>query len=516
MNLKFTNIKVSPIVAGIIVGALLFGAGSLAYFSRADGITKYPVDAIHEELGDAEVKVMTFNIWIGGSVVDFGKVIEAIKSSGADVVGLQESDGNAARVANLLGWPFVNESLQIISKYPLIQPGDSDGLYTYVQLAPGQVFAMSNIHLPSDPYGPYQIVDGMNREDVLKSEEATRMPTLNQFLPTWKKLLAQKMPLVVTGDFNSPSHLDWIDKTVNQRKAMKFPVVWPESKAVTDLGMIDTYRVVNPDPKKVPGVTWTLGYPYPRIAKNETVDRIDFIFVPTGTKVISSDIVGPKGGPDVTIGITPYPSDHLAVVSAFKIKPVEPPAYIATNKLRYEQGDSLGINYHAPLGDEDIIALVPAGADPLRDALVTSTPQEAGYFGALTFGTQTLDPGKYEVALISAGKSIKRSAFWVVTKNAIPTISSDKATYSQGEPIRATWKNTYARKFDWIGISSLNDPAIYYTELAFTYTKSTVNGEYLITADDLGGKLPVGQYELRYMSDDSYVVSAAQKFTIVN
>jgi hypothetical protein len=38
----------------------------------------------------------------------------------------------------------------------------------------------------------------------------------------------------------------------------------------------------------------------------------------------------------------------------------------------------------------------------------------------------------------------------------------------------------------------------------------------VITADDLGGKLPVGQYELRYMSDDSYVVSAAQKFTIVN
>lgn len=515
MNLKLSNLRVNPVVAGVLVVAFFSGAGSLAYLSRPADVTKYPADAIHEELGDTQIKVMTFNIWIGGSVVDFGKVVEAIESSGADVVGLQESDGNALRVANLLGWPFVNESLQIISKYPLIQPGDSDGLYTYVQLAPGQVFAMSNIHLPSDPYGPYQIVEGMSKADVLKSEEATRMPTLNQFLPTWKKLLAQRMPLVITGDFNSPSHLDWIEKTVNQRKAMKYPVVWPESKAVADLGMIDTYRVIYPDPKKKPGVTWTLGYPYPRIAKDETVDRIDFVWVPIGTKVISSDIVGPNGGPDVTIGLTPYPSDHLALVSAFKIKPVEPPAYIATNKLRYEQGDSLQIAYHAPLGDEDLIALVTAGADPLTDALVTSPPQEAGYFGALTFGTQILDPGKYEVVLVSAGQVIKRSVFWVVTKNAIPTVAADKSTYSQGESIRVTWRNAYARKFDWIGVSSLDDPTIYYTELAFIYTKSTVNGERVITTDDLGGKLPVGQYELRYMSDDSYVVSAAQRFSVV-
>ena len=338
-------------LVALIVAAI--GLAALTLFSKPDSVTAYPADAIHEEIGKTKVTVMTFNIWIGGSVVDFNKVIEAIKISGADVVGLQESDGNAVRIANLLGWPFVNESQQIISKYPLIQPGNSKGLFTYVQIAPGQVFAMSNIHLPSDPYGPYQIIDGMNLADVLKSEEATRMPTVNKFLPTWKQLLKTKMPLVITGDFNSPSHLDWIDSTVDQRIANKFAVVWPESKAIADLGMIDTYRTIYPNPKKVPGITWTLGYPYPRIAPDEAVDRIDFIWAPNGTKVFSSGIVGPTGGPDVTFGLTPYPSDHLAVVSSIEVDPVEPPAYIALNKLRYEQGDALNVAYHAPKADED-------------------------------------------------------------------------------------------------------------------------------------------------------------------
>ena len=42
---------------------------------------------------------MTFNIWLGGDVVDFGNVIAAIQASQADIVGLQEAEGNTRRVA---------------------------------------------------------------------------------------------------------------------------------------------------------------------------------------------------------------------------------------------------------------------------------------------------------------------------------------------------------------------------------------------------------------------------------
>ena len=101
--------RFKPLTAIALAVALFVSAFALAGCSKNDSATVYPADAIHEEIGKKQVTVMTFNIWIGGSVVDFTQVIEAIKVSGADVVGLQESDGNAPRIAALLGWPYVNE-----------------------------------------------------------------------------------------------------------------------------------------------------------------------------------------------------------------------------------------------------------------------------------------------------------------------------------------------------------------------------------------------------------------------
>ncbi len=500
----------------------LFTAAVLSVFAIAgcsasdNSAPAYPADAIREEIGDTEIKVLTFNIWIGGGPVDFGKVIEAIEVSGADVVGLQESEGNASKIATMLGWSFADERLQIISKYPLLHPGDSHGLYAYVQISPGQVFAISNIHLPSDPYGPYQIAEDANLETVLKSEDETRMPVINTYLPTWKRLLDTKMPLVITGDFNSPSHLDWIDETINLRPAMKFPVQWPSTKAVEDLGMLDTYRAIHKDPRKTPGITWSLGYPYPRIEADEVVDRIDFVFVPKGTKVSSSGIVGPTGGPDVEFGVSPFPSDHLGVVSTITIDPVEPPPFIATDSNRYQQGDPINVAYYAPKGDEDIMAIVQFGEDPITSAITSSPPQEAGYFGQLRFGSGNLSAGKYEAVLISEKKTMQRSLFWVVDRGAFPSIATDKSSYASGSPIQVTWSNSFGKKFDWVGIFSLKNSDIYYTQSSFIYTGAAVNGSYVLTTANTGGPLPAGEYEVRLMLDDGYVVLTAQKFTVIS
>jgi len=122
--------------------------------------------------------------------------------------------------------------------------------------------------------------------------------------------------------------------------------------------------------------------------------------------------------------------------------------------------------------------------------------------------------GKYEAVLVSDGKNVQRSAFWVVAKGAIPKINSNKSTYAAGESIIVTWENAYARKFDWIGIFSTSNPDIYYTQASFAYTKAAVNGQMVFTSEQTGGALPAGQYEVRYLSDDSYIVSAAKKFTV--
>jgi len=60
----------------------------------------------------------------------------------------------------------------------------------------------------------------------------------------------------------------------------------------------------------------------------------------------------------------------------------------------------------------------------------------------------------------------------------------------------------------------LSDPGIYYTQSSFYYTNATVNGQILITPSDTGGPLPAGEYELRYLSDDSYAVSASTRFSV--
>ena len=66
---------------------------------------------------------MTFNVWYGGDQIAFGQVAEAIKAARADIVGIQEPDGNLRRIADAVGFPYVDERRYIISRYPLFDSG---------------------------------------------------------------------------------------------------------------------------------------------------------------------------------------------------------------------------------------------------------------------------------------------------------------------------------------------------------------------------------------------------------
>jgi endonuclease/exonuclease/phosphatase family metal-dependent hydrolase len=46
--------------------------------------------------------VETFNVWYGGGQVEFDRIGNAIKAAGADVVGVQEPEGNLRRIGT---WP---------------------------------------------------------------------------------------------------------------------------------------------------------------------------------------------------------------------------------------------------------------------------------------------------------------------------------------------------------------------------------------------------------------------------
>jgi endonuclease/exonuclease/phosphatase family metal-dependent hydrolase len=463
----------------------------------------------------ATLRVMTFNIWLGGELVDFGKVVEAIQAANADVVGLQESEGNVRRLAQALGWQHVNERMQIISRFPLIDPPGGDGTYLFVQIAPGQVVAMGNVHLPSSPYGPELLRDGSPLADVMENERVTRLAALQPSLTALPMLVAQGVPVFLTGDFNTPSHLDWTEAMTKVRDQVKMAVEWPVTKALETAGLTDAYRAVHVDPTRRIGITWTPGYPVPRLKPDEVVDRIDLIFVGGNVEVLSAEIVGEAGGQDVDIPIAPFPSDHRGVVATVKVTPATPPVFVAVKDRAVRVGDAIVVRYHAPGGEEaDRIGIVPAGASV--DSLIMSLPpMEASFHGAVTFGSTTLVPGEYAVVLIDAeGKERSRSQFWVVAQGAVPMITPTAPVFAAGEPITVRWENAPGYRWDWVGIYAAGDPDLY-NYLGFAYTRAAIAGTLSLGAAELGeALLPAGQYEARLMRDDGYFWLASARFEV--
>ncbi len=88
---------------------------------------------------------------------------------------------------------------------------------------------------------------------------------------------------------------------------------WPTALAIEEAGFIDALRAVHPDVIAKPAFTWTpKGDP---AAKDDHHDRIDFVLARgAGIKVVKAGIVGEQA-PEADIVVTPWPSDHRAVVA---------------------------------------------------------------------------------------------------------------------------------------------------------------------------------------------------------
>jgi hypothetical protein len=142
-------------------------------------------------------------------------------------------------------------------------------------------------------------------------------------------------------------------------------------------------------------------------------------------------------------------------------------------------------------------------------------PQEASFFGHVTFGSGGLQPGTYEVVLLTTDdKEVSRSRFWVVQPDAVASVGAP-STIAEGDDIEITWADAPARKWDWVGIYPAGEIDLYNGYLAFAYTDASVAGSYTFTADDLGDEmLAAGDYIAVLMSDDGYAVLDQQPFTV--
>jgi endonuclease/exonuclease/phosphatase family metal-dependent hydrolase len=489
--------------------------------------------------GTVTLSVMSQNIFYGGddydlTTGDFCKVSDGcpqaltrlagvITQAGADVVGVQEAERNTQRLAGLLGW-YASPRAHVISRFPIVDPPHSGGVYVFVEPAPGRVLAVANVHMPSTPYGPYEVRDGATKAHVLKVERTLRMPAIVGPLAVLKKLMAKGIPVVLTGDFNSPSHLDWTPAVSAVRSAVRYPVAWPVSMSLADAGLVDSYREVHPDPVATPGFTWSPGGP--ETVRHEVFDRIDWVLHSAGITATNSRLVGEVGGADVDVAVMPpYPTDHRGVVSTLDVNLAPSPVLVAVSTRRVTSNRPLAVAFHAPGQPGEQVRLVrhrPSG----HKHLVASKPTgPAGvHDGQVAFSTRHLKPGRYDADLSSGdGRTLSRTPFWVYASHGKATVTTSLRTYRVGQPIRVGWTRAPGMSLDWIGIFRCHRVKCAGNGgyLLYTYTQTKIVGRGVIgpSAATLEGakKWPLapGTYVARLLIDDSYIsIGHSRHFTI--
>jgi endonuclease/exonuclease/phosphatase family metal-dependent hydrolase len=468
-----------------------------------------PVAAIADEA--VTLRVMTFNAWYGGEQVSLEKIGEAIRAANADIVGVQEADRNLERIAEAAGMPYVDPRRRLLSRWPIFDSGsglrtesgpspysttalDHDALHAWVMVRPGRVVAVANVHLSSGA-----------DEDAVRLAETRPLEALG-------RLAADGTPVFLTGDFNSSSHLD---AAVRDRKRPEDanPLDRAVTRALADAGLRDSFREAYPDSVRHPGFTWTPGAPHPLLDQDRSRSRIDYVFTGGRSSTIESKIVGELDGPETDIEVFPWPSDHRAVVSTFQVVPADAPALILASPRLVQQGASVLVRTWDPHGPAWTALVVHRGGEP-RDALTGVRDMPHDYQRTIPLSTVGLAAGDYDAVLIGEdGAVLRRSAFTIAAQGARPEIEAISPSTRIGEPIHVRWRNAPGDLRDWIGLYRAGETDVS-QYLGFIYTEAAFAGETSFVPDATDGRIVPGDYEIRLLHDESYVVLARAGITL--
>ncbi|RMJ23288.1 Endonuclease/Exonuclease/phosphatase family [Aspergillus sp. HF37] len=298
-----------------------------------------PVRRVHQGLV-RDLRILSMNLWHGGTQVrDYHeKQLRFILDSGADILGLQETTSDhATRLGRALGWYHwqSGKSVGVVSRYPIVEEyGEitrAGGVRIDLDsgragIVPSQQLNFWTIHAGAYPYGPYGFCfDNLTAEQVLENEaQSGRIPQVKKTLAGIQGQLAdaQSVPVAFTGDFNAPSHLDWVEAAREQNCGVA-GFEWPTSVLMAENGLVDSFRVAHPDPALDPGNTWS-----PILPRHDGVtgppepqDRIDFIYHKGALHVVDSRrLVAGTPSPVPNHAGNEWTSDHAAVLTHFRVQ----------------------------------------------------------------------------------------------------------------------------------------------------------------------------------------------------
>ncbi len=315
-------------------------------------------------------KVLQFNIWQEGTVVEGGyeAIAQQIIDSKADLIAFSE-------VRNYKNTRFCDRIVQslkdrgetfhsfftydsgILSRFPITDSmtvfplkDDHGSIYKAVVKIEKCEVAFYTAHLDYLNCTYYDI-KGYSGKDWKKRPPMTdldsimadnisslRDDAIRNFIEESAKDRKKGRIVIIGGDFNEPSHLDWTESTKKLYDHQGLIVPWTISMTMQVAGYKDSYRVKYPDPVKNPGITYPAdcaGAPVKKLTwapESDERERIDFIYYSPDKKLKLKDAVvwGPQGSicrservqetEHTKIGSGVWPTDHKAVLVTFELK----------------------------------------------------------------------------------------------------------------------------------------------------------------------------------------------------
>lgn len=247
-------------------------------------------DELHATQAVNSLQVLAWNIWNGGDEARYAEdeavkrakqqaIVDVIKASGADVVAMVETYGSGKAIAAGLGFHFHprGTNVSILSRWPVVEdvsvyePFNCVG--AIVELPDKRRAAVYSvwIHYVDDIWTDPHSRDGRDAAELLSADGEGRQVEIRAILGGIDEEMAKRpgVPVILAGDFNSNSHLDYVDAS---REQYGLVAEWPVTKLVTDAGFHDAYRVCRPKIDRAADRTWSPRFP------EQIQDRIDFVF----------------------------------------------------------------------------------------------------------------------------------------------------------------------------------------------------------------------------------------------
>jgi hypothetical protein len=267
-------------------------------------------------------QVLAWNIWNGGDEARYAEdmavkrakqqaIVDVIKASGADVVAMVETYGSGEAIAAGLGFHFHprGTNVSILSRWPVAEdvsvyePFNCVG--AIVELPDKRRVAVYSvwIHYVDDIWTDPRSRDGRDAAALLTADGESRQVEIRAILRGIDEQMAKRpgVPVILAGDFNSNSHLDYVDAARGQYGVV---AEWPVTKLVADAGFRDAYRECHPKVDRAADRTWS-----PRFSE-QIQDRIDFVFW-RGSQL------RPVEAKRLDQSEPCWPSDHAAVWAKF-------------------------------------------------------------------------------------------------------------------------------------------------------------------------------------------------------